>query len=211
MSHRSLPQVNFVLAMLLRPSTVVVVVVCSFSAYANLSYAVTGPADYRFFPPFLKGVNANANNHLGAENFQIARSLAAGKGFADPFGVPMGPTAWMPPLLPLFLAGLLRACNGDRFAVMIAVIVLQNLTLIATGFLVLTLARKAVSRTGPWLTAAVFLAGLVCEFRLCFQLTHDCWLVLLTLNLLVIGLCWGHPLRSWRTAVVWGLFGGFCA
>jgi hypothetical protein len=35
---------------------------------------------------------------------RVARSLATGHGYADPFGGHSGPTAWVPPLFPLILA-----------------------------------------------------------------------------------------------------------
>src|SRR5690349_12716587 len=99
----------------------VVLGVCACSAYANLSFAVTDPADYRWFPPFEPNGNDNENRHLGAENYYIARSLVRGHVFANPFGERTGPTAWMPPALPALLAGLLWACDGDRDAVMVVV------------------------------------------------------------------------------------------
>jgi hypothetical protein len=181
------------------------------SVYANLSFAVRDPADYRFFPPFQPHVNANANRHLGGEYFQMARALAAGEGFANPFKDPTGPTAWQPPVLPLLLAGLLRVSGGSRTAVMAVVVVLQVLVLIGTGLLVLALARETTRRIRPAVTALVFLGALLVRFRWCFQLTHDSWLVLLALDLLIAGLCWGRPLcRRW-TAAGWRLFGGLCA
>ena len=94
-------------------SVVAAVVTCSL--YANLSYLVTDPADYRLFPPFRPYVDANMNDHLGHEYFYIARSLVAGEGFSHPFSDRTGPTAWVPPLLPSLQAGLLWACGGDRF------------------------------------------------------------------------------------------------
>src|SRR5262245_29513481 len=87
----------------------VVVTVAACAIYANLSFAVTDGADYRYFPPFRRNVNMNRSRHLGAEYVNIARSLRAGRGFADPFARPTGPTAWMPPALPAVLAGLLWA------------------------------------------------------------------------------------------------------
>src|SRR5690349_18637178 len=84
-----------------RVALVVAAGVASCALYANLSFAVRDPADYRFFPPFLPHVNANSNGHLGGEYFFMARSLAAGDGFANPFQVRTGATAWQPPLLPL--------------------------------------------------------------------------------------------------------------
>lgn len=187
------------------------VVACS--VYANLSFTVTDPAAYRFFPPFERGVNANENRHLGAltEYARIGRSLVKGQGFADPFDQRTGPTAWMPPILPAFLAGLLWLSDGNDWFVLWAVVVVQVLVLVGTGLLVRALARKVTCRVAPGAVAAVYVAGLLCQFRLAFQWTHDCWLVLLVLDLLIAGLCWLRPLSGWPTAAGWGLFGGLCA
>jgi len=185
------------------------VVVCSI--YANLSFAVSNKANYRFFPPFERHVNDNQNRHLGGEYFNIARALAAGEGFANPFPGRTGPTAWMPPLLPLLLAGLLRLCDGDRDAVMAVMIFLQMYVLVLTGLLVLSLSRQTTGRLGSAAAVAVFFIGLLSHFRLCFQFTHDCWLVMLAVDLLIAGLCWCRPLHRWPSAAGWGLFGGLCA
>jgi hypothetical protein len=189
----------------------VALAVLACSTYANLAWLVTNPADYRFFPPFQPGVNANLNDHLGSEYFHIAKALVAGRGFADPFDRPTGPTAWMPPLLPAVLAGLLWLCGGDKGAVAFAVVFLQELVLVGTGALVVALVRRTCGRVGPGVAAAVFILALVWHFRLAFQFTHDCWLVLLALNLLIAGLAWGRPLGSAWRAAGWGAFGGLCA
>ena len=182
----------------------------AFSLYANLSFLVKNPADYRFFPPFERHVNANSNGHLGGEYFNIARSLVRGEGFAHPFDRPTGLTAWQPPVLPGILAGLLWACGGSRTRVTAVVVVLQVGVLIGTGLLVLALARRTTSRLGPWPVAALCFAGLLCHFTLCFQSTHDYWLVLLAVDLLLAGLCLCRPLGSRTAAAGWGLFGGLC-
>src|SRR6266404_1592217 len=98
----------------LRAALFLTVAVLVSSIYANLSFVVKDAANYRFFPPFQANVNINRNYELGGEYYQIARSLAAGDGFASPFKEPTGPTAWMPPLLPAVLAALLWACDGNR-------------------------------------------------------------------------------------------------
>jgi hypothetical protein len=59
--------------------------------------------------------------------------------------------------------------------------------------------------------AALFVVGLLCQFSLCFQATHDYWLVLLTVDLLVAGFGWHAPLSNWKKAAGWGVFGGACA
>jgi hypothetical protein len=52
---------------------VVVAAVVACAAYANLSFAVTNPASYRFFPPFRAFDNGNSNDELGGENFEKCR------------------------------------------------------------------------------------------------------------------------------------------
>jgi hypothetical protein len=194
-------------------SAVVVLVTAVFacSAYANLSFAVTNSADYRFFPPFLRHVDANRNRDLGSENGNIARSLAAGQGFANPFPAPAGPTAWMPPAFPAVLAALLWVCGGSTDAVLAAVVLLQAAVLIGTGLLVLALAGQTTRRPRAGLTVALFLVGLLGYFRWCVQMTQDWWLVLLALDLLVVGLCWWRPLGGTKAAAAWGVFGGLGA
>ena len=45
---------------------------------------------------------------FGWEMGRIARALATGHGFANPFNAPSGPTAWTPPLYPLILGGVFK-------------------------------------------------------------------------------------------------------
>jgi len=51
-----------------------------------------------------------AQDHLqfGWEMGRVARALATGYGFADPFVGHTGPTAWVPPLYPLFIAAVFK-------------------------------------------------------------------------------------------------------
>jgi hypothetical protein len=189
-------------------ATVVIVAVAACAGYANLSLAVTDPADYRFFPPFRPLYDENRNFELGGENFEISRSLVAGRGFASPFKEPTGPTAWMPPALPLLQAGLLWAFGGNRDAVMAVVIVLQAGALVATGLLVLALARQTTRRLGSAAVVGLFILGMIGHFLWWFQRTHDSFLVLLVLDLLVAWASWWGPLNRYGAAAGWGLFGG---
>jgi hypothetical protein len=64
------------------------------SFYANCAYFfIDTPEKLRFSPPFITGVNLNHNTHLGAEYYFIAESIAAGKGFGNPFQIETGSTA----------------------------------------------------------------------------------------------------------------------
>src|SRR5579872_6774673 len=188
----------------------VITAVFGCSIYANLSLAVAHRADYRFFPPFLRNVDANDYRGLAGENCNIAQSLVDGKGFEHPFNAPAGPTAWMPPVLPTILAALLWVWDGDRDRVAATVIFLQVFVVIGTGLLVLMLVRQTARRVGSGGTVAVFLALLLCHFQMVFQGTQDHWLMVLAVDLLVAGLCWLRPLGRWWTAAGWGLFGGLC-
>jgi hypothetical protein len=49
-----------------------------------------------------------ANFNFGFEAGRIARSVATGHGYANPFNGVSGPTAWLPPLFPLLLAGVFK-------------------------------------------------------------------------------------------------------
>ena len=142
--------------MSIRAVVVLVAALFGCAVYANLSLAVTDRANLKYFPPFRPYFDANENNHLGAEYFNIAKAMVAGQGFANPFAEGTGPTAWMPPALPTVLAGLLWAGDGNSDIVMAAFIFLQVQVLVFTGLLVLALLRRTTDRVGTWLAAIVF-------------------------------------------------------
>jgi hypothetical protein len=200
-----------------RAAAFVIVAVVSCAVYANLSFTVTNRATYRFFPPFVPGVNNNGIMNLGGEYFHIARALAAGQGYANPFGESTGPTAWQPPILPTVLAGVIWATDGNRACVAAVVVCLTVVALVWTGMLVLALAGQTTARFGTVVAVVGFVVALLYQFEHCFQRTHDAWLVLLSLDLLVAGLCWLRPLQplpvgpSTYGCAAWGLFGGLCA
>lgn len=188
-----------------------ILVIYSCSIYANLALAKNW-RDYTYFPPFEKHTNAaQQNRHLGAEYYNIAKAIVAGKGFANPFRDDTGPTAWMPPVLPAFLASLMWITDSDEDTVMAIVIFLQINALIATGVLVLLVTLKTTQRMGVLAAVALFLVAVIGDFRLWFQFTHDTWCVLLAMDILIAWLAFGNPLGRWYTAVLWGGFGGLCA
>lgn len=187
-------------------------VVYSLSIYANLSFAVTNQASLKYFPPYKSYVNANQNGHLGAEYFLIGKSLVKGEGFANPFPIQTGPTAWMPPVYPFLLAPLIWMSNGDKDFVMAVIVFLQVFVLLGTGLMVLMLMQQTGRFVGALVALPFFIfLALVCNFHLAFQFTHDCWLVMLALDLVIAGFCWFAPLDNRGRAIVWGVVGGFVA
>ena len=58
----------------------------------------------------------------------LARSLATGQGFSNPFAVPTGSTAWAPPLYPLLLATIFKVFGVFSHASMIVTFLFQITT-----------------------------------------------------------------------------------
>ncbi|RMD57492.1 hypothetical protein D6833_13850, partial [Candidatus Parcubacteria bacterium] len=153
------------------------------------------------------GLNANANYHLGAEYKNIARALNAGKGFANPFGIDTGPTAWMPPVYPALLA-LLIAVVGPYRGLIAAVVLLKNLLLVGTGLLIYYLAGLSSRRLRPSVAVSLYGAWLLVFFHWFFQWTHDVWLIMLLVETTLVG---GLLLHKWPKRVqtlAWGGLGG---
>ncbi len=161
------------------------------------------------------------NDHLGAEYDCIARAIRSGRGFADPFRVASGPTAWMPPLLPYLQAAIYWIASDDRDSVISAVLLLKALVLLSTGMIVMTEARRLRL---AWLGYVLFPIALMANFSQLFQVTHDEWLLLLSVNALWLGmthLWWPKSAMNGAQEldlrqrimwpILWGLFGGVLA
>ncbi|MGA8430667.1 MAG: glycosyltransferase family 39 protein [Candidatus Sulfotelmatobacter sp.] len=53
---------------------------------------------------------------FGWEMGRVARSIAQGQGFSNPYGGNTGPTAWEPPLYPYLMAGVFKICGVYTYA-----------------------------------------------------------------------------------------------
>lgn len=144
--------------------------------------------------------------HLGGEYFNIARALLEGRGFSDPFGERTGPTAWMPPLYPALLAGLLSVLETRR-AVGVCVTILTCSSLVLMGAALYDLARKHKTVLPPLVVLILFVAWLT-AFRLWFfVLTTDVWLLASIAALVltsIVEYVTSREIRPWR----WGAIGG---
>jgi hypothetical protein len=88
----------------------------------------------------------------------IARNLAAGRGFSNPYGAfESGPTAHLPPLFPGILAALLLVC-GDTLAFAYAAVLLAVLTQALYCVLFIPLSAEIFQDRRPGIAAAVFSA-----------------------------------------------------
>ncbi len=148
----------------------------------------------------------DGRDHLGAEYDSIARAIRSGRGFADPFQEPTGPTAWMPPALPYLLASLYWITGDDRESVVAIVLAVQMFVVSFTCALVVGEARRCRAVGASYV---VIVVGLAACFQLLFRRTHDVWLNLLVVDLLWLGLVsrWQQP----RRLIYWGSLGGVAA
>jgi hypothetical protein len=91
------------------------------------------------------------------ESGNIAHSLAVGAGFSSPFRVNTGPTAWMPPIYPLLLAGVFRIFGPYTLASFIAATLL-NIGFVTFACVPIFYAAKRIgglriAATAAWLWA----------------------------------------------------------
>src|SRR6516165_6197943 len=101
-----------------------VLIILGFAAYAHLLSNID--AGRYMLPPFRPEVPREAFvGNLGAENRLLGLHLATGQGFVDPFGAGTGPTAWMSPVYPSIVAGLMRILGTDIQVVGLAVAIGQ--------------------------------------------------------------------------------------
>jgi len=148
-------------------------------------------------------------NHLGGEYRCIAEALAAGRGFSDPFGVPTGPTAWMPPVFPVLMAVLLKIL-GEIQAVAAVVLTLHNLVLIYMGLLVLRLASEPDHAPGSRaLALALYTMAIICNYYYLFLYTHDHLIVQFWICLFVdVADRQFGRVPGTLTTMAWGVVGG---
>ena len=89
-------------------------------------------------------------DHLqfGWEMGRIARALATGFGYADPFTSHSGPTAWSPPLYPLLMAGVFRLFGVYTSASAWVLLVINSIFSAATSSVIYEIAARCFHRTG---------------------------------------------------------------
>jgi hypothetical protein len=193
------------------PFVAVGVVILSCAVWANAAYWVDPDGGFELFPPFDATRNRVHNHHLGAEYNSIAEALWAGRGFADPFRDETGPTAWMPPVFPFLQLALIRLTGNDLVAMKYALVGCQVLAYLATAWLVLAAVARAYRPSRRWLAAGVLVVLFASEFYHAFQVTHDPWLMMLGLDVLLVGhiALGADPDRS--RAAAWGAVGGLAA
>lgn len=106
------------------------------------------------------------------ESGNIAYSLASGHGFGSPFRIDTGPTAWMTPLYPLILSGIMRVFGIYTLQSWIAA-VLMNASFSTLACIPLHYAGKRIGGTGLGAGAAWLWAIFPNAILLSFQSLWD--------------------------------------
>lgn len=139
----------------------------------------------------------------------VAAALARGEGFCCLFGQPTGPTAWLAPVYPLFLAGIFKVFGifgaASFYAAGLFNCVFSALACLPLFHAALRIGNRATAALGGWLWA-VFPSGILIPFE---------WIWDSSLSaLLAAALLWATFLLAeapqQRNFICYGLFWGLC-
>ena len=125
------------------------------------------------------------NTRFGWEYGNIAETLVEGKGFANTFGADSGPTAWMPPLFVLLLAGTFYFFGIKSIAAMWAIFLIKYIALAASLALLLSTAGRVGFHKYRYLLAILFLMPIYFNRDVFFRSLHDDWLNLFLACLMI--------------------------
>lgn len=144
---------------------------------------------------------------FGYEMGRIGHAIATGRGFADPFGPPTGPTAWEPPLYPYLIAAVFKLSGVYTHASAFILLTINTVFSALTCIPIFLIARKCFSeKVGVWSAWAWALLPTVMYWSTrwvwetslaAFLLTIIFWLTLELENLETVrpwvgfGLLWG--------------------
>ncbi|HZQ90356.1 MAG TPA: glycosyltransferase family 39 protein [Terriglobales bacterium] len=144
---------------------------------------------------------------FGFESGSIARSVAAGEGFASPFTGSTGPTAWIAPAYPYLCAVVFKMLGAFSDASAIALLALNGVFAALTCFPVYELGRRTFSSSVGWWSALLWSAAphfMKWSTELVWETSLSALLVMLAL-LMTLRLAEAPSLRRWLLyGVLWG-------
>ena len=145
---------------------------------------------------------------FGWEMGRVAKSIHDGHGFSSPLFVPTGPTAWMTPVYPYIIAGVLKVFGLFTPASAIAILTINSVFAALTSIPVYFIARRmydvGVAKVAGWVWAlfpySIYLSiGTIWENTLTALLGSTVFLQTLRLES-------GRRTRDWVLwALLWGL------
>ena len=155
---------------------------------------------------------------FGWELGRIARSVALGQGYANPFLGHTGPTTWIPPLYTLLLAGVFKLCGIYTAQSAWTIFALNSVFSAATALCVYEIAARCFGRRvalwSGWLWA-LYPAAMQFAVHWVWDMSLTTWLfagaLLLALRARAVDVTGtavddGHRLRRWSVfGLIWGL------
>jgi hypothetical protein len=149
---------------------------------------------------------------FGWEVGRIARAVATGYGYADPFTGHTGPTAWSPPLYPLLLAGVFKVFGVYSPLSAWAILVFNSLFSAAIAPAVYEIASRCYAAVDPDRRVALWSGWLWAIYPAASQYAvHWVWETSLTACLfawaVVLALRIGLEDRSENATALWAVFG----
>jgi len=142
---------------------------------------------------------------FGFEVGMVARSIATGHGFANPFWGETGPTAWLTPVFPYFLSRIFIIFGIKTKAAAIAMLTLNSLFSALTCLPIFFVAKKTLGfRTAKW-AAWIWACFPYAIYFSADSMWYHCFLTVLFALLVLIALHLESATRLWA----WAAFGVF--
>jgi 4-amino-4-deoxy-L-arabinose transferase-like glycosyltransferase len=147
---------------------------------------------------------------FGEEMGRIARALATGFGFSDPFRGHTGPTAWVGPLFPMVLAGVFKLFGVFTPLSAWVILTLNSLFSALTALTVWEIAARCFNQNVAWWSAwiwALYPAAMQYAVRWIWDTSLTTFLFSWVL-VLALRLRSGETLKRWALfGLLWGLAG----
>ncbi len=159
---------------------------------------------------------------FGWEMGRIARALATGYGYADPFNGHSGPTAWTPPLYPLLLAGVFKLFGVYTARSAWVILTINSIFSAATALAVYEIAARCYRRFANgrsialwsgWLWA-LYPGAMQYAVRWIWDMSVStflfAWVIVIALRVRQIGGSpdsLDDPTTQWKQAPSWAVFG----
>ncbi len=158
----------------------------------------------------------SAEHHFrfGYEMGRIARALASGYGYADPFHGHTGPTTWVAPLYPLLLAGVFKLFGVYTLRSAWVILAINSFFSALTALTTYEIAARCFNRRVAWWSAwiwALYPAAMQYAVRWVWEMSLSTWIfsciVVLALRMRRVGEVPNISASGGRTLHRWLLFG----
>jgi 4-amino-4-deoxy-L-arabinose transferase-like glycosyltransferase len=147
---------------------------------------------------------------FGWEMGRVARSIASGQGFANPYGGNTGPTAWEPPLYPYLMGGVFKIFGIYTYASAWVLLSINSLFSALTAIPIFLIARKTFgARVALWSAYGWALNPYIWYWSI--HWIWDTTFTPLILSLIVLLALEMETWKGWQSWFVFGLLWGIGA